>query len=58
MIEPIMSPYLTFDRQHWAQLRNSIPMTLSESDLKELQGINDHLSMTEFVEIYLPSLVY
>lgn len=54
MIEPIMSPYLTFDRQHWAQLRNSVPMTLSESDLKELQGINDHLSMTEAVEIYLP----
>ncbi|EHI00975.1 pantothenate kinase domain protein [Vibrio cholerae HC-43A1] len=49
-----MSPYLTFDRQHWAQLRNSVPMTLSESDLKELQGINDHLSMTEAVEIYLP----
>ncbi|EGQ9631900.1 type I pantothenate kinase [Vibrio cholerae] len=54
MIEPIMSPYLTFDRQHWAQLRNSVPMMLSESDLKELQGINDHLSMTEAVEIYLP----
>ncbi|MGL5430209.1 MAG: type I pantothenate kinase [Vibrio sp.] len=49
-----MTPYLTFDRQHWAELRNSVPMTLSESDLKELQGINDHLTMTEAVEIYLP----
>lgn len=49
-----MSPYLTFDRQLWAALRNSVPMTLSENDLKELQGINDHLTMKEAVEIYLP----
>lgn len=29
-------------------------MTLSESDLKELQGINEKLTMEEAVEIYLP----
>ncbi|CAM3733685.1 type I pantothenate kinase [Vibrio aquimaris] len=49
-----MSPYLSFTRQHWAELRNSVPMTLSESDLTELQGVNEKLSMKEAVEIYLP----
>lgn len=49
-----MSPYLSFNRRQWAERRNSVPMTLSEDDLKELQGINDHLTMKEAVEIYLP----
>ncbi|MDV7106397.1 type I pantothenate kinase [Vibrio sp. TH_r3] len=49
-----MSPYMSFDRNHWSELRNSVPMTLSEEDLKELQGINEKLSMQEAVEIYLP----
>ncbi|MCF9140010.1 type I pantothenate kinase, partial [Vibrio parahaemolyticus] len=38
----------------WAELRNSVPMTLSEDDLKALQGINENLTMEEAVEIYLP----
>jgi len=49
-----MSPFISFDRSQWAELRNSVPMTLSETDLKELQGINEKLSMEEAVEIYLP----
>ncbi|GAB2643006.1 type I pantothenate kinase [Vibrio panuliri] len=49
-----MTPYLSFDRQQWAELRNSVPMTLSEADLKELQGVNENLTMEESVEIYLP----
>ena len=49
-----MSPYISFDRQHWADLRNSVPMTLSEADLRELQGINENLTMTEVEDIYLP----
>lgn len=49
-----MSPYMMFDRQQWSQLRNSVPMTLSQEDLKELQGINENLTMEEAVEIYLP----
>lgn len=50
----LMSPYMSFNRSHWAELRNSVPMTLSEEDLKELQGINEKLTMKEAVEIYLP----
>ncbi|MFA0058099.1 type I pantothenate kinase [Vibrio echinoideorum] len=49
-----MSPYMSFDRARWSELRNLVPMTLSESDLKELQGINEKLTMEEAVEIYLP----
>ncbi|EPM1920846.1 type I pantothenate kinase [Vibrio parahaemolyticus] len=49
-----MSPFLSFDRAGWAELRNSVPMTLSEDDLKALQGINENLTMEEAVEIYLP----
>ncbi|MGO1298879.1 MAG: type I pantothenate kinase [Vibrio sp.] len=49
-----MSPYLSFDRTMWANLRNAVPMTLSEDDLKELQGINEELTMKEVAEIYLP----
>ena len=49
-----MSPYMSFDRNKWADLRDSVPMTLSEEDLLELQGINENLSMQEAVEIYLP----
>ncbi|MFC3023041.1 type I pantothenate kinase [Vibrio zhugei] len=49
-----MSPYLSFDRTTWANLRNAVPMTLSEDDLKELQGINEELTMKEVAEIYLP----
>ncbi|HIF5631527.1 TPA: type I pantothenate kinase [Vibrio parahaemolyticus] len=49
-----MSPFLSFDRAEWAELRNSVPMTLSEDDLKALQGLNENLTMEEAVEIYLP----
>ncbi|KJY82667.1 pantothenate kinase [Vibrio galatheae] len=49
-----MTPYLSFNRQQWAELRNSVPMTLSETDLVELQGVNESLTMDEVEEIYLP----
>ncbi|WED21715.1 type I pantothenate kinase [Vibrio sp. JC009] len=49
-----MNSYMPFDRHQWAELRNSVPMTLSEQDLAELQGINENLTMKEAVEIYLP----
>ncbi|KDM89651.1 type I pantothenate kinase [Photobacterium galatheae] len=50
----ILTPYLSFDRQAWAELRKSVPMTLNESDLENLRGINEHLSMDEVRDIYLP----
>ena len=48
------SPYLDFDRASWAGLRAATPLTLSESDLSELQGINERVSLREVETIYLP----
>jgi type I pantothenate kinase len=46
--------YTNFSRDEWARLRDSTPLTLSEADLSELQGLNEQLSMQEVVEVYLP----
>jgi type I pantothenate kinase len=48
------SPYVSFDRDEWARLRASTPMTLTEADLAALHGINERLSLDEVAEIYLP----
>ena len=48
------SPYLTFAREQWAQLRNDTPLTLTEDDLPELRGINESLTLREVSDIYLP----
>ncbi|MEO6715229.1 MAG: type I pantothenate kinase [Mycobacteriales bacterium] len=48
------SPYISFDRGEWAQLRAATPMTLDEADLTALQGINERLSLDEVAQIYLP----
>ncbi|RXJ72382.1 type I pantothenate kinase [Veronia nyctiphanis] len=50
----VLTPYLSFDRQQWAELRNAVPMTLNEADLGKLQGINEHLTMDDVQDIYLP----
>lgn len=46
--------YMHFERQKWAELRDNVELTLSEEDLKQLQGINESLSIQEVVDIYLP----
>lgn len=48
------SPYLDFDRRSWAALRAATPLTLSEADLAELQGLNERVSLEEVETIYLP----
>lgn len=49
-----LSPYQIFSRSQWAKLRADTPMTLSEEELEELQGLNEQVSMGEVVDIYLP----
>jgi type I pantothenate kinase len=46
--------YLQFDTAQWASLRAQTPLTLSESDLEKLSGINESVSLSEVTEIYLP----
>src|SRR5690606_10019553 len=46
--------YSRFEREEWAALRSSTPLTLSQQDLVALQGFNEKVSLTDVVEIYLP----
>ncbi|WP_110927273.1 type I pantothenate kinase [Bacillus massiliglaciei] len=48
------SPYSTFSKEEWAKLRFNTPMTLSKEEVKELQGINENLSIEEVTNIYIP----
>lgn len=45
---------MEFERAEWARLRANTPLTLSESDLAELQGLNERVSLEEVEAIYLP----
>src|SRR2546430_17514104 len=49
-----MTRYIHFAKQEWAKLRAATPMTLSETDLDELRGINERISLDEVAEVYLP----
>jgi type I pantothenate kinase len=48
------SRYLTFPRSEWADLRAATPLTLRETDLVALRGINDRIDLDEVAAVYLP----
>lgn len=50
----IPSPYRTFTREDWAKLRADTPMTLTETEVLRLRGLNDRMAIDEVIEIYLP----
>ncbi|MCE0829025.1 MULTISPECIES: type I pantothenate kinase [Buttiauxella] len=50
----LTTPYMQFNRNQWAALRDSVPMTLTEGEIAQLKGINEDLSLEEVAEIYLP----
>ncbi len=52
--ESAPSPYISFSRSVWQELRNSTPLTLNASDLDEIRGINENISIDEVAEIFLP----
>ena len=49
-----LSRYIDFTREEWARLRAATPLTLDERDLEAMRGINEHVSLDEVVDIYLP----
>lgn len=51
---PLASPYMQFNRDQWAALRNSEPLPLTEQELSRLKSINEDLSLDEVEQIYLP----
>ncbi|MBR9728652.1 type I pantothenate kinase [Shewanella intestini] len=46
--------YYTFTRDKWSKLRKAVPLTLSETELTRLRGMNEQLSLAEVTDIYLP----
>ncbi|ODN68376.1 type I pantothenate kinase [Methylobrevis pamukkalensis] len=49
-----ISPYLTYTKAEWADLRQGMPMTLTLEDLERLRSLDDPVSLTEVAMIYLP----
>jgi type I pantothenate kinase len=49
-----ISPYRHFERNAWDKLRADTPMTLDQTDIDELRGLNDRIDLAEVVAIYLP----
>ncbi|WP_261817485.1 type I pantothenate kinase [Vibrio gallicus] len=49
-----MNSHIIFNRSKWSELRASVPMVLSDSDIEELRGINENMDTTEVEQIYLP----
>jgi type I pantothenate kinase len=48
------SRFLTFNRAEWAALRRGASLDLSESDLDQLRGLNEPVSLAEVVDLYPP----
>ncbi|MFC0525585.1 type I pantothenate kinase [Pontibacillus salicampi] len=48
------SPYMMFNKQEWSELSNNVPMTLSQEQLESLTGVQDHITLQETADIYLP----
>lgn len=49
-----LSRYLDFARAEWAELRNGTELPLSEVELQGLIGLNEHVSLDEVADTYLP----
>src|ERR1700712_778428 len=48
------TPFLEIDRDDWAKLAPSTPMTLTEIDLRKLRGLGDALDLDEVAQVYVP----
>jgi type I pantothenate kinase len=54
MAKLVGSPFVELDRPAWSRLRESTPLTLTEPDLRGLQGLGDRMDLREVEEVYLP----
>ncbi|MDX1469419.1 MAG: type I pantothenate kinase [Acidimicrobiia bacterium] len=46
--------YIDFEREEWAKLRANTPLTLDESDIEKLRGINEVLDLEMVQDVFLP----
>jgi type I pantothenate kinase len=53
-IEDQLSPYRSYTRAQWAELRDDTPMTLTPEEIARLRSLHDRLDMAEVEDIYLP----
>ncbi|MGO9544919.1 MAG: type I pantothenate kinase [Rhodomicrobium sp.] len=53
-LEPAASPFRTFSRSEWSELRNGVHLTLTEEDLSRLSGLIERINQDEVTDIYLP----
>jgi type I pantothenate kinase len=49
-----LTPYRTFTRAEWAELRNGVHLRLSDEDLARLSGLIERISHDEVTDVYLP----
>lgn len=54
MDTPPVALYTSFARSSWAKLRGATPLTLSQADLERLRSADEHVSLEEVAELYLP----
>lgn len=47
-------PYLVFNRAEWSALRAATPLSLSDTELAALRGVNEPVSLADVADIYLP----
>ncbi|MHC2185372.1 type I pantothenate kinase [Rathayibacter agropyri] len=48
------SPFVEIVRSDWAELARSTELPLTETEVVQLRGLGDRLSLTEVAEVYLP----
>ncbi|MEC9369507.1 MAG: type I pantothenate kinase [Pseudomonadota bacterium] len=49
-----VTPYVVFTKAEWAKRRADTPMTLSESDVEQLSGLTERMSVDQVRDVYLP----
>ena len=49
-----LSPYHSFSKAEWSELRHGAPMTLTADDIVRLRSLNDPVSMQEAADVFLP----
>jgi type I pantothenate kinase len=48
------SRFVAFSREAWADLRAATPLTITESEVEALRGINEQITLQQVEDIYLP----
>ena len=48
------SRFVAFTREEWSRLRENTPLSLTETELFALRGLNDQVTLSQVEQIYLP----